>query len=703
MAVVGYDFGNLNSYIAVARQGGIDVLTNDYSLHGTPSCVSFGHNSRIMGYGARQQVNTNFRNSALNFKHLLGRKFSDPFTQEFKKFVPCEVVPLPGDEIGFKVEYLGKAITLTPEQLTAAFLVKLKQITEGSLGTKVHDCVISVPYFFTDHQRRALLAAGKIANLNLLKIVNDHTAVGIAYGMYKGGNFPAENEPPKIVAFVDVGHSAVQASLMTFNERKVSVLGASHDLTVGGLYFDELIRDYFHRHFLSQYKLDAQKNPRAWLRLLDESEKIKKQMSANIQAIPLNIECFMNDKDVTGKINRAQFEELAEPLFQKIRLLLRKVVDQSGVRLEDISDVEIIGGSSRVPFIKQMVAHFFNREPKTTMNQDEAVARGAGMQCAIISPNIKVKEFHVRDTNLSDIKIRYDGLRGLQEQVIFKRGEEMPFAKLLTVEKSDSFAVEAHYNDTSEIPFPDNYIGRWIVHDISQTASGEPRKIRVKIRLNANGVFSVPSATTTETVPVSGNEEATDADEPMAPADNNSDGNMHENQADGDKDQQDEQQQDGKTDRKNKEKGAKEKTRKITLEFPIQEIVPYSVNIEECIKLEREMQATDLKEKLKADAKNAVEEYCYNMRDKLSASLGQYATPQEIEKFQNLLVETEEWLYNEGEDAAREAYDSKLSNLKSVIETPIQQRRREQEEKAKQGGAEEGEEKMATDPPPTDA
>jgi len=112
---------------------------------------------------------------------------------------------------------------------------------------------------------------------------------------------------------------------------------------------------------------------------------------------------------------------MAEPLFQKIRLLLRRLVEQSGVRVEDVSEVELIGGSSRIPFVRQLVAHFFNHEPKTTMNQDEAVARGAGMQCAIISPNFKVKEFHVRDTNLFDIRIRYEGLRGPQEQVIFKR------------------------------------------------------------------------------------------------------------------------------------------------------------------------------------------------------------------------------------------------------------------------------------------
>lgn len=135
-------------------------------------------------------------------------------------------------------------------------------------------------------------------------------------------------------------------------------------------------------------------------------------MSSNSTKLPLNIECFMEDKDVSGFMQRSQFEELAEPLFEKIRSLLRRLIEQSGLKIEDISEVELIGGSARIPMIKQIVAHFFNNEPKTTMNMDEAVARGAGMQCAIISPSFKVKEFHIRDVNLFDIKLRYNGSNG---------------------------------------------------------------------------------------------------------------------------------------------------------------------------------------------------------------------------------------------------------------------------------------------------
>lgn len=685
MAVVGYDFGNMNSYIAVARQGGIDVLTNDYSLHATPSCVSFGPKSRVMGVAARQQVNTNFKNTVINFKHLIGRKFSDPITQLYKKFVPCEIIQMTDDNIGLKVNYLGETRILTPEQVTAAFLTKLKNITENALGTKVNECVVSVPYFFSDNQRRAMLAVGKIAGVNLLKIVNENTAVGIAYGIYKGSSLPAEKEPAKIVAFVDVGHSCVQASIMAFNDRKVQVIGAAHDLTVGGLFFDELIREYFHEHFQKKYNINAEKNPRAWLRLLDESEKLKKQMSANQTAIPLNIECFMDDKDVAGSMQRSQFEELAEPLFQKIRDMLRRLLESTGLKKEEISEVELIGGSSRIPLIKQIIASFFNREPKTTMNLDEAVARGAGMQCAIISPSFKVKEFHIRDSHLFDIKLRYDGGKGVQEQVIFKHQDEFPFSKLLTVEKSAGFSIEAFYTNPQALPYPVDFIGRWTVHDITPTPDGQPRKVRVKVRLNGNGVFSIPGAAAQELQAI------TDAEEEQSPEANQN--------GDKPKEQQDNEATQGNKDEPMESQDAEKKEKKpkkVVLEFRVQEQVPYSLNVDECLVVEKEMQTVDLNEKLKADSKNALEEYCYSMRDKLTDTLASFVTGQEALDFQARLSQMEEWLYAEGEDANKEDYDDKLYELRTIIETPINKRRDELDEKKRQ------EEAAANPPPPKD-
>ncbi|VDN25248.1 unnamed protein product [Gongylonema pulchrum] len=256
MSVVGFDFGNVSSFIAVARQGGIETITNDYSLHATPSCVAFTPRGRVMGVAAKQQLNTNLRNTVINFKHLLGRKFSDPIAQNFRQYIPCEMVQLPEDNIGLKVEYFGEQQVFSPEQLVAIFLVKLKEITENSShGIRcVSDCVVSVPFYFADVQRRALLRGIRIAGLNCLQIVNETTAVALAYGIYKQ-DLPLENEPARIVAFVDVGHSAAQAALVAFNKGKLTVLGTTYDLGVGGLAFDALLRDHFTELFKQKYKV----------------------------------------------------------------------------------------------------------------------------------------------------------------------------------------------------------------------------------------------------------------------------------------------------------------------------------------------------------------------------------------------------------------------------------------------------------------
>ncbi|KAK6023948.1 DnaK family protein [Ostertagia ostertagi] len=222
ISVVGFDIGNLNCYIGIARQGGIEVITNDYSLHATPACVAFTPKNRSMGVAARQSVNTNFKNTIINFKHMIGRKFSDAITQKFIPFVPCQTVQLANDDIGFKVSYQGREAIFTPEQVLAALLTKLKDIVESQLKDvkKVTDCVVTVPSYFTDVQRRATQAAIQSANLNALRVMNESTAIALAYGIYKQ-DLPEESARARYVVFLDVGHASTQASLVAFNKGKL--------------------------------------------------------------------------------------------------------------------------------------------------------------------------------------------------------------------------------------------------------------------------------------------------------------------------------------------------------------------------------------------------------------------------------------------------------------------------------------------------
>lgn len=650
MSVVGFDIGNLNCYIAIAKQGGIEVITNDYSLHATPACVAFGSKNRSMGVAARQAVNSNFKSTIINFKHLIGRKFSDPIAQKFIPFVPCEVVQLPHDEIGCKVSYLDKSETFTPEQVLGALFTKLRTTIEAGVPEikKVTDCVVSVPYFFTDAQRRAVQSAIETAKLNPLRIVNETTAIALAYGIYKQ-DLPEESEGAKRVLFLDVGHSCTQASLAAFNKGKLTMLGASYDLSVGGLWLDDTIREHFRQDFKARFGIDAKEAPRSWLRLLDESEKVKKQMSANQTPIPLNIECFMHDKDVSGKMQRAEFEELAKPIFDKLRALLRDLLAKAKLDASKIDEVEIVGGSSRIPMIKQIVREMFGKDPKTTMNQDEAVARGAAMQCAILSPAFRVRDFAVKDQQPYGIKLTWNADHGEPgESEVFAAGDEFPFSKMLTLYRTGAFSLQAGYGTPAALPHTEKAIGSWQVNNVQPEADGGPRKVKVKVRVNPNGTFSVCSATMYEVQTVEAKEEKMEVDpapaadgaapaEPAAPAAAPA-----------------------------ADEKPKTTTKTVAIELPIVETLPWTVDTARFTKAEEDMQRVDLVEKRKADAKNAVEEYVYEMRNKLDDQLGEYITEADAEQLRAQLQSTEDWLYDEGEDCETVVYEQRLASLKAL-------------------------------------
>merc|ERR1719259_1528428 len=214
------------------------------------------------------------------------------------------------------MNYMGKEQEYTPEQITAMLFTKLKTTAEEALNAKVKDVVISCPSYFTDCERRGLLDAAYMAGLNVLKLMNDTTATALSYGIYKQ-DLPAPEEKPRNVVFVDAGHSGIQVFAVAFNKGKLKVLATTFDDNLGGSNFDRVIADHFVETFKKQYKVDASTNKKAYLKLLTEVEKLKKQMSANSTQLPINIECFMDDKDVSGRLSRVDFEEMAQPLFKR--------------------------------------------------------------------------------------------------------------------------------------------------------------------------------------------------------------------------------------------------------------------------------------------------------------------------------------------------------------------------------------------------
>lgn len=267
------------------------------------------------------------KNTISDFKRLLGRKFNDPQVQNELKFIPYRLEPRPDGGIGIRVNYLDEEQLFSPEQLTAMLFTKLKETSETALQAQVNDCVIACPIFFTNAERQALLNAANIADLNVLRLINETTAVALSYGFYKQ-DLPAIDEKPRNVIFVDFGNASLQVSAVAFNKGKLKMICSAWD-QIGGRDFDGILADKFAQDFQAKYKINAKTNPRAYLRLLAEVEKIKKQMSANSTKLPLNIECFMEEIDVHSSMARTEMEELCAHLLKRTEQTFRKCLSDS--------------------------------------------------------------------------------------------------------------------------------------------------------------------------------------------------------------------------------------------------------------------------------------------------------------------------------------------------------------------------------------
>ncbi|XP_031511644.1 heat shock protein 105 kDa isoform X3 [Papio anubis] len=670
MSVVGLDVGSQSCYIAVARAGGIETIANEFSDRCTPSVISFGSKNRTIGVAAKNQQITHANNTVSNFKRFHGRAFNDPFIQKEKENLSYDLVPLKNGGVGIKVMYMGEEHLFSVEQITAMLLTKLKETAENSLKKPVTDCVISVPSFFTDAERRSVLDAAQIVGLNCLRLMNDMTAVALNYGIYKQ-DLPSLDEKPRIVVFVDMGHSAFQVSACAFNKGKLKVLGTAFDPFLGGKNFDEKLVEYFCAEFKTKYKLDAKSKIRALLRLYQECEKLKKLMSSNSTDLPLNIECFMNDKDVSGKMNRSQFEELCAELLQKIEVPLYSLMEQTHLKVEDVSAVEIVGGATRIPAVKERIAKFFGKDISTTLNADEAVARGCALQCAILSPAFKVREFSVTDAVPFPISLVWnhdsEDTEGVHE--VFSRNHAAPFSKVLTFLRRGPFELEAFYSDPQGVPYPEAKIGRFVVQNVSAQKDGEKSRVKVKVRVNTHGIFTISTASMVEKVPTEENEMSSEADMEclnQRPPEN-TDTDASEKKVD------------------QPPEAKKPKIKVVNVELPIEANLVWQLGkdlLNMYIETEGKMIMQDKLEKERNDAKNAVEEYVYEFRDKLCGPYEKFICEQDHQSFLRLLTETEDWLYEEGEDQAKQAYVDKLEELMK-IGTPVKVRFQEAEERPK--------------------
>ncbi|VVA32734.1 PREDICTED: heat shock [Prunus dulcis] len=701
MSVVGFDFGNESCIVAVARQRGIDVVLNDESKRETPALVCFGDKQRFIGTAGAASSLMNPKNTISQIKRLIGRQFSDPVVQRDIKSLPFAVTEGPDGYPLIHARYLGESRTFTPTQVLGMLFSDLKIIAEKNLNAAVVDCCIGIPVYFTDLQRRAVMDAATIAGLHPLRLFHETTATALAYGIYKT-DLP-ENEQLN-VAFVDIGHASMQVCIVGFKKGQLKILAHSFDQSLGGRDFDEVLFHHFAAKFKEEYKIDVFQNARACLRLRVACEKLKKMLSANPEA-PLNIECLMEEKDVRGFIKRDEFEQISVPILERVKGPLEKALLDAQLSIDNIHTVEVVGSGSRVPAIIKILTDFFKKEPRRTMNASECVARGCALQCAILSPTFKVREFQVNESFPCSIALSWKGsgpdtqngaADNNQSTIVFPKGNPIPSIKALTFYRSGTFSVDVQYADVSDLQAPAK-ISTYTIGPF-QSTKGERAKLKVKARLNLHGIVSIDSATLLEEeeieVPVTKEQpkEAAKMETDEAPSDaappstNETDVNMQDAKGTADAldaengvpesgDKPVQMETDTKAD------APKRKVKKTNI--PVVELVyggmPPS-DVQKAIEKEFEMALQDRVMEETKDKKNAVEAYVYDMRNKLNDKYQEFVTEPEREAFIARLQEVEDWLYEDGEDETKGVYIAKLEEMKKQGD-PIEERYKEHTER----------------------
>lgn len=686
MSVSAFDFGNETCVIAVARRRVVDVLQNLQGRRKTQSAVGFQGKVRQIGDDAMSQYMNNYKNTVRYMKRLLGRQFDDPELKLETPYIPNKLVKLPNGGIGVQVNYNDEPQVFSIEQLTAAMLTKCKQVAEMGLeGQRVSDCVIGVPPFFNDAQRTAMLDAAKIAGLNPLRLMNETTAIALAYGLLR--SLP-EKDPIKVM-FVDVGHGSTNVAIVSFVAGKLTVVGTTSDRHLGGRNFDRALVDHLAQYIKTKYKLDVLSDTKATLKLFKECERIKITLSANSK-VPFNIEYIMNDTDVSGEIERPQFEELVAPLLDRLCVPVQKLLDATKTTKEELYAIEVVGGAVRIPAVQRKLKEFFGRELSRTCDGDESVVRGCALQCAMLSPNVVVRQFEVHDVHPFAIDVAWgpapkDAKTPTETDghaLLFSQNNVIPSVKMISFKDRDSFQLVARYEKPEETTAESHpVIGRWLISGVPNNDIMDKGKVKVKVKLDMNGIISVNSAQLLQEVP---DETAKDTPMPDAnvapasPAENATPAPAPTSAGAAPMDEDDtEKSANMETDQKSDSKtSSKVKVIRTTLKVEPLEIPGlHEKDFNSCYEKEAAMNAQDKSIAETDERRNELESYVLENRSSLSSDLKDFVTDSDREKFLAALENEENWLYNDGLDAQKSDYINHLKVLKEQHGDSIKRRK----------------------------